>query len=412
MSGDGLLRIALLSYRGNPRAGGQGVYVRQLSRELRALGHHVEVISGPPYPMLAEGIPLTGLRGLDLFAEPNPFRTPALRELRGIPDWVEFAGMRRGGFPEPLAFSLRALAVLARRRRDFDIVHDNQCLGYGLLGVPALGLPVLATVHHPVAIDRDLDVAHAVAERRPATLRWYRFTAMQRRVAGRLNRIITPSLAAKHAIAHHLRVPGDRVDVVPVGVDHTVFRPDPAATRVPGRIVSTASADVPLKGLDTLIAAGRRLLDAGRRFELVVVGTPRAGGATATALADHELADRVTFRTGLSDVDLVDLLRSAEIACVPSRYEGFSLPAAEAMACGTPLVATDAGALPEVVGPAGLLVPPDDPDRLADALGRLLTEPELRAGLAAEGIARARGFTWRRCAEATVAGYRRSVSAC
>ena len=199
MSGD-RLRIALLSYRGNLRSGGQGVYVRQLSRELTALGHDVEVIAGPPYPVLADGVRLTRLRGLDLFAEPNPFRTPALRELHGIPDWVEFAGMRLGGFPEPLVFSLRALAMLARRRREFDIVHDNQCLGYGLLGVPALGLPMLATVHHPVAIDRDLEVTHGAADRRTAILRWYRFVAMQRRVAGRLHRIITPSAAAKSAI--------------------------------------------------------------------------------------------------------------------------------------------------------------------------------------------------------------------
>lgn len=398
MSGD-RLRIALLSYRGNPRSGGQGVYVRQLSRELRTLGHDVEVIAGPPYPVLDDGVRLTRLPGLDLFAEPNPFRTPALRELRGIPDWVEFAGMRLGGFPEPLAFSLRALAMLARRRREFDVVHDNQCLGYGLLGVPALGLPMLATVHHPVAIDRDLEVAHGAAERRTAILRWYRFVAMQQRVAMRLRRIITPSVAAKQAITRHLRVPGDRVDVVPVGVDHTVFRPGGA--RVPGRIVCTASADVPIKGLDTLIAAGQRLRDAGHRFELIVVGKPRVGNNT----------DLVSFRTGLSDVELADLLRSAEIACVPSRYEGFSLPALEAMACGTPLVATTAGALPEVVGGAGLLVPPGDPDRLADALGRLLTEPNLRADLAAAGMRRASGFTWRRCAETTIAGYR-TVSAC
>ena len=398
---DDRLRIALLSYRGNPRSGGQGVYVRQLSRALHALGHYVEVFAGPPYPLLDNGVRLTGVRGLDLFAEPSPFRTPALRELRGIPDWVEFAGMRLGGFPEPLAFSLRALALLARRRRDFDVVHDNQCLGYGLLGVPAIGLPLLATVHHPVAIDRDLELAYATAERRPEKRRWYRFVAMQRRVAGRLDRIITPSRAAKAAITEHLRVPGDRVEVVPGGVDHAVFRPDPVVPRIAGRIVCIASADVPIKGLDTLIGAAQRLRESGRRFELIVVGTPRA--------AHSELA---TFRTGLSDVELADLLRSAEIACVPSRYEGFSLPAVEAMACGTPLVATKAGALPEVIGPAGLLVPPSDPDRLAAALGRLLAEPDLRAELAAAGIARAAGFTWRRCAEATVAGYLRSVSAC
>jgi glycosyltransferase involved in cell wall biosynthesis len=410
MIGDQPLRIALLTYRGRPDSGGQGVYVRHLSRELTALGHQVTVVSGPPHPRLDPGPALTRLPGLELFAEPDPFRTPSLRELRTPADWTEFVGMRRGDFPEPLAFSLRALAHLARQPRRFDLVHDNQCLGYGLLGLAALGLPVLATVHHPLAVDRDLELAAADPERRLGIRRWYRFLGMQRRVARRIERFVTPSDAARQAITQRLGVAGDRIDVTPIGVDHTVFRPgdDP---RVPGRIVTTASADVPLKGLTELVAACALLRGHGHRVELVVVGSARRGGPTEAAIARHGLDDgSVSFRTGLSDTELAALLRSAEIACVPSRYEGFSLPAVEAMACGTPLVASSAGALPEVVGQAGILVPAGDPAALAGALGALLDDPELRQALGAAGVRRARRYTWRRCAEATVMSYRKLLA--
>lgn len=398
------LRIALLSYRGKPHSGGQGVYVRHLSRELVSLGHRVEVIAGPPYPDVDEGVDLVRLPGLDLLSEAEPFRKPHWRELRTLPAWVEFQGTRQGEFPEPLAFSLRALGYLARRRHRFDIVHDNQCLGYGLLGLAPLGLPLAATVHHPIAIDRDAELSRATLTEQADKRRWYRFVDMQRRVAARAGRIITPSRAAQKAVGEHFAVPANRVDVVPLGVDHAVFRPDPAAPRVPGRIVTTASSDVPLKGLDVLLAAAARLRGQ-RDFELIVVGRPKAGAEKA--ISAYGLADVVSFRVNLPDTELAELVRSAEIACVPSRYEGFSLPAMEAMACGTPVLATDAGALPEVVADAGLLVPTEDAAALATALARLLDHPAERAELATRGLQRAARHTWRFCAEGTVTSYRR-----
>ncbi|GAA1987135.1 glycosyltransferase family 4 protein [Amycolatopsis minnesotensis] len=391
-----MTRVALLTYRGNPRSGGQGVYVRHLSRELVALGHRVEVFSGPPYPELDPGVALTTVPGLDLFAEPNPFRTPGIRELRRAADWVEFAGMRTGGFPEPLAFSLRVAPILRRRRAEFDLVHDNQGLGYGLL---ATGLPTVATVHHPIAVDRELKLAHTPLHERPSVLKWYRFVTMQHRVARRIPLLLTVSGASRDEIATRMAVPRDRIRVVPISADTRVFRPG-STPRVPGRIVTVASADEPLKGLAQLLDA-MPAIRAECSAKLIVVGKPKE--ATARRLAD--LGDVVEFRSGLSDMGLAELLSSAEIVCVPSVFEGFSLPAAEAMACGTPVVATSGGALPEVVGDAAELVPPANPAALAVALCNLLRDPARRAELSEAGIRRTAEFSWRRTAAATVHQY-------
>ena len=406
------LRIALLSYRSKPHCGGQGVYVRALSRELVALGHAVEVFSGPPYPELdadSRGPVLTEVPSLDLYREPDPFRLPRLREFRTPVDVLEFLLMCTAAFPEPLTFSLRAARLLRRRAADFDVVHDNQSLGYGLLGLQRAGLPVVATVHHPITEDRRHDLAAAPTLRKKlATSRWYSFLRMQRQVVQRLPAVLTVSRNSAADIVRDFAVPAERLTVVPVGVETDVFRP-PASPRVPGRIVATASADVPLKGLVPLLEAVAKLRTE-RDVELVVVGRAKPGGAAASAIDRLGLSDAVRFLSGLSEPALVDLFGSAEIAVVPSLYEGFSLPAIEAMACGTPLVATTAGALPEVVGPDGvsaLHVPPGDPEALAAAMGRLLDDPELAARLGAAGRQRVvEHFTWRAVARSTVAWYR------
>ncbi|MCO1579406.1 glycosyltransferase [Crossiella sp. SN42] len=406
------LRIALLTYRGAPHSGGQGVYVRHLSRELRALGHSVEVFAGPPHPELDPGIPLTRLSTLDIFGEPFPFRPPPLRQVRSAADWVEYLDFRfRGNYPEPLSFSLRVLPELWARRAEFDLVHDNQGLGYGLLGLRWLGLPLVATVHHPVAIDRDFKLATTTGAHRRGALRWHRFADMQGRVARWADTVLTVSAASRAAIVRRMRVPADRVSVVPLGVDHSVFTAGSTA-KAPGRIVTTASADVPIKGLRTLLAA-LALVRAEVPAELVVIGRPKPDSPAAELLARPELAGAVRFAPDLSTVDLAGLLRSAEVVCVPSLFEGFSLPAAEAMACGTALVTTWAGALPEVVGrdeQAAVLVPPADPVALAAALTRVLTDTALRERLGKGGLRRAAELSWRRTALATVEQYHRVLA--
>src|SRR5919206_824180 len=291
------LRIALLSYRSKPHSGGQGVYVRALSRELTQLGHRVEVFSGQPYPELDNGVPLTRLPSLDLYREPDPFRTPRLSEFRDWIDAAEWLTMCTAGFPEPLTFSLRAARVLLPRAHAFDVVHDNQSLGLGLLRLVHAGVPTVATVHHPVAIDRNLELAAAPSLRRRLTLRrWYAFTGMQARVAPRLDGITTVSENSRRDIETHLGVPADAIRVVPVGIDPDVFTPPPAGRpRDPSSIVVTTSADVPLKGLVHLLEAVAKLRTE-RAVRLTVVGSARPGGPAEAALDRLALRDagRVT----------------------------------------------------------------------------------------------------------------------
>lgn len=411
--GDRPLRIALLTYKGNPFCGGQGVYVRHLSRELARLGHSVDVIGAQPYPVLDAGVTLTELPSLDLYRQPDPFRTPKAKEFRDWVDVLEVATMWTGGFPEPLTFSLRARRHLAARRGRFDVVHDNQTLGYGLLG--DAGAPLVTTIHHPITVDRQLDLDAANGwKRRLSVRRWYGFTRMQKRVARRLPSVITVSESSRQEIAEHLGVRRDRIHTVHIGADTDLFSPDPSVAEVPGRIVTTSSADVPLKGLVYLVEALAKLRTENPTAHLVVVGKRAEDGPVAAAIERFGLEGAVEFVKGISDRELADLMRGAQVACVPSLYEGFSLPAAEAMATGTPLVATTGGAIPEVAGADGetcLAVPPADAGALAAALGRLLEDEPLRQRLGAAGRARVlRHFTWRQAAIGTVERYRDAIA--
>ncbi|MFN2526257.1 MAG: glycosyltransferase family 4 protein [Actinomycetota bacterium] len=414
-AGGRALRIALLTYRGNPHSGGQGVYIRYLSRALAAVGHRVEVFSGPPYPELDDGIVLTRLPSLDLYRSDDPFRTPRPDEFRTPVDALEFTLMCTAAFPEPLTFSLRAARILRRRIGEFDVVHDNQGLGYGLL--PTLRrLPVVSTIHHPVSIDRRLELANVVTFRKRLSLRrWYAFTAMQARVARRLPALIAVSESARRDSIAEYGVRPARVAVVRNGVDTDLFRPLPNVRRVAGRLITTASADVPLKGLIHLIEALAKVRTEAHA-DLVVVGAPRADSEVTRAIERLDLRAAVRFESGVDWARLVALYAEAEIAVVPSLYEGFSLPAVEAMSCGLPLVATTAGALPEVAGPNGqaaLLVPPADPGALALAISSLLRDPDKRATMGAAGRARAlAAFSWHRAAQETTAVYEQVMASC
>ena len=407
------MRIALLSYRSKPHCGGQGVYVRHLSRELVALGHDVEVFSGQPYPELDPGVRLTKLPSLDLYREPDPFRTPRPDELRDAIDVLEVATMYTAGFPEPLTFSLRAARVLRKRLRDFDVVHDNQTLGYGILDIARSGIPLVATIHHPITFDRRVDMKNARGRKKLTTWRWYGFLAMQARVARRIQHVLTVSRSSARDIAHDFGVAPERIQVIPLGVEPEVFRHyrDP---RVPGRIVAMASADTPMKGIATLLEAFAKLRTE-REAELLLITRPKPGGRTEQLIDRLAIQDSVRFVSGLTDTELAAVVGSAEIACVPSLYEGFSLPTVEAMACGTPLVVSRAGAIPEVVGDDGVcadLVTPGDVGELATALEALLDDPERRQRMGSAGRQRALDvFSWRAVAEATAAAYQRAIDA-
>jgi glycosyltransferase involved in cell wall biosynthesis len=403
------LRVALLSYRSKPHCGGQGIYLRHLSRELSALGHHVEVLSGQPYPELEPGPVLHRLPSLDLYRDDNPFRMPHLREYRDWIDVLEVTSMWTAAFPEPLTFSLRALRELRSRCGSFDIVHDNQVLGYGMLGIHRLGLPLVTSIHHPISVDRRIELRAARGLSKLAKWRWYGFVRMQSRVARRVGDIITVSESSSRDICADFKVPADRVHVIPLGVDTRLFHPRSAA-RTPGQIVAVASADSPMKGVAVLLHAVAKVATE-RDVRLTVVSKPTPGGPTERLVGELALGDRVRFVHGISDDRLAELLASAEIAVVPSLYEGFSLPAVEHMASGTPLVVSRTGALPEVVGDTAMQVPPGDVEALAVALRRLHDSPQRRGQLGEAAWRRVQEhFAWPAVAKATQGRYAAAVA--
>ena len=405
---EGPLRLAYLTYRGKPHVGGQGVYTRHLTKALADLGHHVEVYGGQPYPVLDPRVELHRLPSLDIFNDQFPGRFPAYWELNNWPNALEALYFLKGTFAEPLTFSLRAYRALQDRVNDFDLVHDNQCLGKHILSIEKI-IPTIVTLHHPITKDRKLEMEHTKNYwKRRGISRWYSFVKMQGKVASRLPRIVVVSENSIADIHTDMKVSLDRMRLVPVGVDPDLFKPIPSVARKPHRLITTASADVALKGLAYLLEAVAKLRTE-RDIHLTIIGKPRAG-ASADLITSLGLSDCITYVSGVSDDRIVELYAESTLAVVPSLYEGFSLPSIEAMSTGICLVATTGGALPEVTGRDGdtvLSCPPGDADALAAALRRGLDDESLRAKIGAAGRTRVveRG-SWRHCASLTVDQYR------
>ena len=405
---NGPLRIAYLTYRGKPHVGGQGVYTRHLTKALVDLGHHVEVFGGQPYPILDPRIPLHKLPSLDIFNDQYPGRFPAYWEVKDWPSFVETAQFLKGTFGEPRAFSIRAYNELSKRVNDFDLVHDNQCLGYGILKIEKI-IPTIVTLHHPITKDRKLEMEHTKTWwKRRAISRWYSFVNMQGKVASKMPRVVVVSENSIADIHTDMKVSLDRMKLVPVGVDPDLFTPLPHISRKPGHLITTASADVALKGLSYLLEALAKIRTE-RDVHLTIIGRPREG-ANADLIRKLGLTDCITHVSGVSDERIVELYAESELAVVPSLYEGFSLPAIEAMSTGICLVATTGGALPEVTGidnDTVLSCPAGDAEALAASIRRGLDNAELRNRVGAAGRTRVvERWSWKHCAQLTVDQYR------
>ncbi len=407
---DGPLRICLLSYRSNPHCGGQGVYLKNLSRAIKDLGHHVDVVSGPPDPLLDEDIAVHYLPSLDLYNPEDLFRIPSLRELCDPINIVEWVGVSTMGFPEPFTFGLRAFRFLRNKFHRYDIIHDNQSLSYGLLAIKK-SVPTIATIHHPITVDRDLAVKDASALwKKLKHMRWYSFVGMQKRVSRNLSRIITVSECSRDDISREFRISAKRFSVVPNGINTGLFYPVPEIKREPDRIIVTNSADTPLKGLPHLLRAVNEVSKV-RSIKLTVVGRPKKKSELIKLIRELDLGRLITFTGRINNGEFVRQYGRATIAVVPSMYEGFGLPAGEAMACGLPVISTTGGALPEVVGDAGILVPPGDPDALATAMIDLLNNPDKARKIGEAGYNRVQSsFTWEKAAQKTVEAYRKTIS--
>jgi glycosyltransferase involved in cell wall biosynthesis len=367
------------------------------------------VVSGPPIPQLDKDVKLFELPGLDLYNPDDLFRMPSLKELSDPINLIEWLGVSSMGFPEPFTFGLRANRFLRKRRHKYDIVHDNQSLSYGIKSIKEY-IPTIATIHHPITVDRDLAVRTASSFwQKLKQMRWYSFIGMQKRVSRTFFRIITVSQSAKNDISQNFGIPLERFKVIPNGINADLFYPVSEIKREKWRIIVTSSADTPIKGLRYLLEAVAEIsktLD----VRLVIVGTIKKNGDIEKLIKTLGIKKRITFTGRIDNEAFVQQYARASLAIVPSVYEGFGFPAGEAMACGLPVVSTTGGALPEVVGDAGILVPPANSRELVNAITQLFKNPEQAEKMGRAGFNRVHNcFNWKRAAEMTVAAYRETI---
>ncbi|MEA1959601.1 MAG: glycosyltransferase family 4 protein [Chloroflexota bacterium] len=421
------MKICLLCYRGNKYCGGQGIYLYYLARELQRLGHEVDVIVGPPYPDIPEGVRAHKLDSLNLYDRRHDGRS--ILEFNSPYDMLkpinlfEFGGARLGMFPEIFTFSVKAymkIRELALSGHRYDVIHDNQCLAYGLLMMKTLGIPVVATIHHPLPIDTRAELAQETSS-------WKRFRQlilyppfMQGIVSRRMDAVITDSESSVGEIRREFRIADDKLHIAYCGVDTQIFRNGNGHHSMGdnghGRLIVVGRTSDRKKGILFLLKALRILKDEGVKVKLTVVDEVELNEAYAPDLIKRfDIEDMVTFTGRVSNFELVNYYASSDIAITASVYEGFGLPAAEAMSCGVPVITTSAGALPEVVGTdgeSGLLVPPQDPRALADAIGRLIGDIEMRKRLGSGGRQRIlERFTWEQCARKCVEVYEGVIAA-
>jgi glycosyltransferase involved in cell wall biosynthesis len=390
------LKICLLCNRGNMYCGGQGVYLYYLSRELHRLGHEVHAIVGPPYPQLAEGVIEHRVENLNLFEFGFPKQAPF--KIFTPLNLYDVAVTRVGKFPEMFTFSFRAYAKLRQimGEHKFDIIHDNQTLGYGNILMKSLGVPVVATIHHPLPIDKktDLPYIHSIQGRLRRIL-FYPFF-MQHMAAAAMDRVITVSEDAAGEIHNSFKVPHKKMRVVYNGIDIEMFRPRPEIQKERGRLIVVSNTSDRKKGVLYLLRAMRELRNE-IDVKLTIVDRGLPDNEYTPAIVERcGLNGSVEFTGRITTEELAKRYCMAEVAVVPSLYEGFGFPAAEAMSCGIPVVSTTAGALSELVdAESGILVPPGDHMAIAEAVKRLMGDEAMRRRMGAAGRARVeRLFSW------------------
>ena len=389
------MKIGLLSYRSHPYSGGQGIYVKHLSKALSDIGHDVSVLSGPPYPELDNSVELIEIPSLGLFETEDRMKAFSLDLLLNPLNLYEWLTVMSGGFPEPYTYGKRVLKYLKENNRDFDIILDNQSLCDSLLEIQKI-YPLAVTIHHPITKDLKLEIENASNwKEKLSSLRWHNFLPMQKKVAPKLNKIICVSRPSKKDIVEEFLVDPEKIEVILNGIDIRKFIPNPSTFFIENKIITTASADIPLKGLKYLILALPNIIKVFPKTSLTVIGRSPSDSKLRKLITDLSLEDKIAFRSGITEEEIVNLYHSSEIAVIPSLYEGFGFGAGEAMACGIPLISTHSGGLEEVVGDSAVKILPASTEEIESAVIKLFSSPDRKTELSKMGRERMeKMFDW------------------
>ncbi len=404
------MKVGLLSYRSHPYSGGQGIYIKHLSKALKNLGHEVSVLSGPPYPELDSGVNLIKIPSLGLFESGDRLKAFRLRFLWSPIDLYEWITVMTGGFPEPYTYGKRVLKRLKENNLKLDVLLDNQSLSSSLLEIQA-HYPLAVTIHHPITKDHKLEMQNAINwKERLSSSRWHNFLPMQKKVAPQLKNIICVSQPSKEDVISEFKVDEKKITVIPNGIDIGIFKPSSIKKSFSFRIVTTASADIPLKGLRHLILALPRVMRQFPLTSLTVIGKSPEKSNLNNLIDDLDLEDKITFRSGISEKEIVKTYHDSDIAVIPSLYEGFGFGAGEAMACGVPLISTDSGGLKQVIGDAALKIKPGSVSEIEEGILKLFTEEKIRQELAEKGRERMEEFfDWKIAASAYIEVFKKII---
>ncbi|MFL2723068.1 MAG: glycosyltransferase family 4 protein [Gammaproteobacteria bacterium] len=369
------LNIAILSYRSAKFGGGQGVYIKDISFALSLMGHNVDVISGPPYPDLHDGVKLIKLPGLDLFETfsfKDRFKKFKKKKCKNFDDYYEFFIALVGGFPELRTFGNRANNYL-KNNNNYDVIIDNQSISYGLIEIQKR-FPLIEIIHHPITFDFKFELAASKKIKyKISRYLWYSFLKMQKQVAPKLQNIITVSQSSKKGIIEEFNCKKNNILVINNGLDTEEFSPIEESVRDLNRLITTASADVPLKGLDYSLKALQILKKDNPNIHLIVIGSPKKGGHTERLIKELNIKDNVFFKKHISKEEIRKLYSTSSVAIVSSLYEGFGYPVIEAMSCEVPLIATNVSSIPELVGKYGILIDPKDENLLSHKIKNILS---------------------------------------
>ena len=390
------MKIGILSYRSHPYSGGQGIYIKHLSKALSDRGHQVSVLSGPPYPELHESVRLIKIPSLGLFETQNRMSLFSASLFFRPLDFYEWFTVMTGGFPEPYTFGKRVLKYLQQHKSDFEVILDNQSLSGSLLKIQEI-IPLAVTIHHPITKDHKLEMQNASNwKEKLSSIRWHNFLPMQKRVAPKLKKIICVSKPSKEDVIEEFNVDPNKIEVILNGIDINTFTTSSFDKKEEYKIITTASADIPLKGLKYLIQSLPKILDSFPKTTLTVIGKSPNNSEVSKLIEDLNLSDAITFRSGISEKEIVDLYHSSELAVIPSLYEGFGFGAGEAMACGVPLISTHSGGLKEVVGDAAIKILPSSAGEIEKAVINLFNNPDEMKKLSIRGRQRMEEiFDWK-----------------
>ena len=404
------MKVGLLSYRSHPYSGGQGIYIKHLSKALKNLGHEVSVLSGPPYPELDSGVNLIKIPSLGLFESGERLKAFRLRFLWSPIDLYEWITVMTGGFPEPYTYGKRVLKRLKENNLKLDVLLDNQSLSSSLLEIQA-HYPLAVTIHHPITKDHKLEMQNAINwKERLSSSRWHNFLPMQKKVAPQLKNIICVSQPSKEDVISEFKVDEKKITVIPNGIDIGIFKPTSIKKSLSFRIVTTASADIPLKGLRHLISALPRVIRQFPLTSLTVIGKSPEKSNLNKLIDDLDLEDKITFRSGIPEKEIVKTYHDSDIAVIPSLYEGFGFGAGEAMACGVPLISTDSGGLKQVIGDAALKIKPGSVNEIEEGIVKLFSEEKIRQELAEKGRKRMEEFfDWKIAASAYIEVFKKII---